>query len=190
MPSPPPLRSRELRPVFLTGERVYLRAFLPEDKDHAAAWFPGPFPVNSIRAESFLKDVHKEEALRTRRLAIVRTTGDDLIGGARVWMGHWHSELSFQLAPWLDAIEADELRAEALELAVRWLRDDWELPSIRVELAADQPLTDAAAERLGMTLAARLREHVARPGGRADLIVRQLTRPSWSFPRMEEAADA
>jgi RimJ/RimL family protein N-acetyltransferase len=50
---------------------------------------------------------------------------------------------------------------------------------VRLTVAADQPATLAAADALGMVRAARLREWLARPGGRVDQIYCEALNPRW-----------
>ena len=89
--------------------------------------------------------------------------------------------LRLHLAPWLD--DADAWRAEALGLVVPWLRDEGEMMVISVAIDADQPRTLAAATALGMVETARLRERVARPGGRVDEFRYQALNPRWEVER-------
>ncbi len=83
--------------------------------------------------------------------------------------------------------ESDALRAEVLGLVVPWLRDELELMTVTVDIAADDPAALAAATALGMVLGVRLREHVARPAGRVDLLQFQALNPG---RRVLERADA
>jgi hypothetical protein len=46
-------------------------------------------------------------------------------------------------------------------------------------IAADETETVAAAEALGMTASVRLREHIARPGHRVDLLLYQALFAPW-----------
>lgn len=167
-----------MRATFLTGERVYLRVMLASDKEHAAAWFDSPFPIDATRAEKFLKEAHQRPWPRPLHLAIVRAADEAVIGGATVrsWNGRT-ARLSFHLAPWL--AEADAPRAEALRLLVPWLRDEHEHMVVRVAIAADEPATLAAAEALGMVAGVRLRERLARPGGRVDQFLYEALNPRW-----------
>lgn len=177
--------SARLRVTFLTGESVYLRAMALEDRDHAAAWFPGPFPVNAAKAEHVLRETHKSLDPPELYLAIVRAADDTVIGGVRLWSDRRAAELTFTMAPWV--ADADARRAEGLRLLVRWLRDEAEMMTITVTIAADEPLTIAAAEDLGMVRAGTLREWYARPGKRVDLHHYQALNPNW---RVVEGADA
>lgn len=167
-----------MRVVYLTGERVYLRPLVAEDKEHAAAWFPGPFPVNASRAEEWLKEEHANAWSRwAQHYAIARVTDDVVVGGVTFWNDQRKGALLFHMAPWLP--EADMLRAEALRLLIRWIRDDLELMTVVAHLAADETETIATAETLGMTANGRLREHIARPGHRVDLLVYQALFAPW-----------
>jgi hypothetical protein len=51
-----------------------------------------------------------------------------------------------------------------------------------LEIPSDQNVTIAAARELGMPLAVRLREHIARPGHRVDLLLYQAPGPVWTYP--------
>src|SRR5262245_15560399 len=134
-----------LRPVYLQGTRVYLRAMVEADKESGAAWLDETFPVNTTRAEAALKEEHGGEWWRRteRRLGIALAEGDELVGSAQVSShdGNRTGHLSFEMAPWRD--DADDLRGEALGLLVRWLRDGTELMVVTIELPADQAATIA-----------------------------------------------
>jgi RimJ/RimL family protein N-acetyltransferase len=171
----------DLRPVYLSGPRVYLRAVVEADKERGAAWLDQTFPVNVARAEAALKEEHEGPWWRRaeRRLVIALGEDDEVVGSALVSSHNANrtGRLRFQMAPWRD--DADALRAEALGLLVHWLRDETELMTVTVELPADQPATIAAAEAFGMVRNARLRERFARPGARVDCLVYQALNPRW-----------
>jgi RimJ/RimL family protein N-acetyltransferase len=173
-----------VRPAYLTGQRIYLRAMLLIDKEHAIAWHASPFPIDATRAEVILKEGHAHfwGSPRTQ-YAVVRLDDDAIIGG--VVVGSWNTRTAWlyvHMAPGL--AEADDLRAEVLRIAVPWLRDEREMMSVTVPIAADEAATERAAEELGMVLSVRLREHVARPGHRVDRLIYQALNPRW------EVADA
>jgi RimJ/RimL family protein N-acetyltransferase len=170
----------DLRPVYLRGRGVYLRAMVKDDKERGTAWYDGRLPVNAARAEKVLEEEHKHTWDRMRRrLAIVRTEDDDVVGSALVlsWNRLRTCRLDIRMAPWLQ--DADALRAEALGLLVHWLRDEMELMVVTVEVAADEPATIAAAEALGMAQTARHREWYGRPDGRVDCLLYQALNPRW-----------
>jgi RimJ/RimL family protein N-acetyltransferase len=167
-----------MRVVYLTGERIYVRPLVAADKDHAAAWFPGPYPVNATRAEAWLAEEHANAWDRwAQHYAIARTADDRVVGGVTLQNDQRKGTLFFHMAPWLP--DADTLRAEALGLLIRWVRDDLELMTVVAHIAADEPETVAAAEALGMTANVRLRQHIARPGHRVDLLLYQALFAPW-----------
>ncbi|RIK44176.1 MAG: hypothetical protein DCC58_08635 [Chloroflexi bacterium] len=177
--------SSRLRATFLSGDTVYLRALVLEDKEHAIAWHPGPFPVNAAKAEEVLRDEHKSLSPRVQHLAIVRTHGDEIVGGARIWSDERWTDLNVTMAPALP--DADELQAAALRLLIPWLRDEVEMMVTATSIASDQPVSIAAAEQLGMERTATLRQWLARPGGRIDQYRYEALNPDW---RIEEPTDA
>jgi RimJ/RimL family protein N-acetyltransferase len=175
-----------LRATYLTGERVYLRGMTLADKDHATAWFDGPFPIDATRAEEFLKDEHKDLSSRERHLIIGLTDTDEIAGCLHIYTNGQTADIWFSMAPWLD--DADSLQADTLRMVIPWLRDEATMITTDLEVPADESRTIAAAEELGMQLAVRLREHIARPGHRVDLLLYQAPGPAWTYA--EEAVNA
>jgi RimJ/RimL family protein N-acetyltransferase len=168
-----------MRAVYLTGERLYLRAMMAADVEHAQAWFHETYPMNAARAKAVLEEQYKGWPVRRPRYVIARVDGDEIVGGV-VMDGRdgRRCRLEFHMAPWLP--DADAVRAEVLGLLVPKLRDEVELMVVGAWVAADQPATIAAAEAAGMVVGARLREFVARPGGaRADLLLLEALNPRW-----------
>ena len=171
---------QHLRPAYLTGPNVYLRAMVEADKDRGGAWLDERFPANASRAEKALEEEHKDLWRRAeRRLAIARIADDEVVGSVQV-VSRDHrrtGSLRFEMAPWRE--DADVLRAEALGLLVRWLRDEFELMVVEAELPADQRATIAAAEAAGMIRQGTLREWFARPGRRVDCLIYEALNPRW-----------
>ena len=167
-----------LRVIFLTGERVYLRAHVPADKECAAAWYPHPFPIDAARAEEILKERHKTLDGKRKYLVICRNATDEVVGGVQLYAGGRHAEIDVYAAPWL--ADAASLRADALRLLVPWLRDEVEMLTVTALIASDESESIAAAEELGMELNVRQREHLARPGGWADRLWYQALNPRWT----------
>lgn len=169
-----------MRAVYLTGEGVYLRAMIADDKATVATWFAGPFPSNATQGERWLNEAHTDVWVsnKPRYLVIVRVADDVPIGGVSLMVrDNRRGQLHFAMAPWL--VEADALQAEALRLIVPWVRDDLELMTLGLYLAADEPVTQAMAEGLGLRESARLREFVACPGGRVDRLFCQMLNAPW-----------
>ncbi|HKF17365.1 MAG TPA: hypothetical protein VKF14_09290 [Candidatus Dormibacteraeota bacterium] len=165
-----------MRIVYLTGERVYLRPLVLTDKDCASAWHPGPFLMGAARAENVLKD---EAAGRERRLALVRSETEEIVGSVKLVSndGFRRCWVTFHMAP--STNDPDALRAEALRMIVPWLRDRMEVMVVSVHVAGDEVETIAAAEELGMVLSVRFREFVARAGCRVDSLTYQALNPRW-----------
>lgn len=161
---------------YLTGPLVSIRALEADDAKHAGTWHPAVFGINAHRGEAILKE-EQESFSRERRLGVVLTDSGELVGGLLLHLRALHAEANLTIAPTRG--DADELRAAALQLVIPWLRDEAEYSTISSEIAADWPLTIAAAEALGMLPTIRLREWLARPGGRTDLLVYQVLNPFW-----------
>lgn len=171
---------------YLTGESIALRALTAADAE-APGWFPGPFPVNPPVVETWLRDQHAfspwDNPARVW-LAIVRTSGDAtgaVIGTVRLDQPRGrYVGIEIAVAPLLEPAEADRVTAETIRLTVPWLIGEMGAMVVNLGLGADQTAARAAATASGMTEAARLREHLARPGGRVDLGWWQVVNPAWS----------
>jgi RimJ/RimL family protein N-acetyltransferase len=165
-----------LRAIYLTGERVYLRALVESDKQQASAWMPGSFPANSVRAEAFFKESVKLWQ-RKNQLVICRTDSDEIVGGVSLWNDPRHAHVRFTIAPRVE--DAGSIRGDVIRLMVPWLRDELDVITTSFDLAADDTEAIAAAEELGLLRAVRLREWIARPGHRVDLYVYQAVNYRW-----------
>ena len=165
-----------MRPPYLSGERFYLRAPDKTDYEVAVAWFPSIFPANAVRAEAYLKD-----ALKTAwgpgaalHLIVARIDGDEVVGGVVIEHPKGpDARVEMTFAPSLPPAEIDLIQAEVLRILVPWLQDEAEVLVATFSIGADQPASLTAADELGLERSARLREFLARPGGRADLILCQ-----------------
>lgn len=181
-----------MRPAYLSTGNLALRAMVATDASAAMSWFPAPFPVSAGQAGRWLADAHRSSVWDdpgTLWLAVLRTQpgtaplgdeGLDQVLGV-VQLRHPRartSDLSVHLARYLLPDERDALQAEVIRLVVPWVRDELEAMVVTLSVGSDDPSTIAAAEGLGMVLAARLREHLARPGGRADLLWYQALNPA------------
>ncbi len=167
-----------MQAIYLTGERIYLRAMQLSDKEHAAAWFDSLYPINATRAEAFLKEELKDPYSHTQRLAVILKETDEIAGGLTSWTNGRKAVLSFTAAPWIT--DADRLRADTLRIVIPWLRDEASMLSVNIAVPADETQSIAVAEELGMQLGVRLREHVARPGHRVDKLFFQALGPIWT----------
>lgn len=170
-----------MRPPFLTGERVYIRAMVEEDKNCAVAWFDSDFPVNAVRAEKFMRDEMKETwAARRKYYVIVRTDSDEVIGGIKLKSWDFRAaDLTIRMAPHLSHDAADGYKADALRLFVPWIRDEHEFMAQTIEIAEDEAHCIAAAEEMDLHFGARFRGYLRRPDSRIDLLVYQALNPNW-----------
>lgn len=170
-----------MKPPFLTGDRVYIRALTMEDKNRAVAWFNSVFPVNSERAERFLRDeVTETWAARRQYLVVVRSDDDEIIGGIKLKTWDLRSmDLRINMAPHLAPEEADSYKAEALRLLVPWMRDEHEYMATTIRFAEDETACIAAAEEMELYFGARFRGFLRRPGGRIDLLIYQALNRAW-----------
>jgi RimJ/RimL family protein N-acetyltransferase len=167
-----------LRAIFLTGESVYLRGMLDDDKLSAIAWYDTVFPVNAAFAEEQLNEQHKEMwDVSKRQFAIVRAGDDAVIGGAVIeYDGDRRAEIRLHTAPLLE--NSDSVQAETLGLLVPWLLEEHNMRRVDVGLAADQEASISAAQELGMFEGVRLREFFHKRGGRVDALIFQILNPN------------
>lgn len=167
-----------MKPVYLSGETVYLRPMVPEDKEIAVAWYDSPLPANSVLAEKTLTDLHSRMwSATTRQYAIARQDDDQVIGGAAIHFqqGDRKAMINLHMAPLLD--DAGELKAAALRIVVPWLLDEHNMRRVDIMLGANEVDTIAVAEELGMFPGVRLREYWHCPGGRVDVLIYQVLNP-------------
>jgi hypothetical protein len=160
-------------PRYLTGARYYLRAPVNDDVAFSASWFPSVFPVSVGQSERYLKDQLKRVwwASDPFHLVVARVEDDQVVGGVIIKRPSGPgAEISLRFAPALGFAEGDRIQANALELLVPWLLNEAEVLTITVNVGADQARTLDAAAQLGMSQQVRLREFLARPGGRIDMI--------------------
>lgn len=171
----------ELRPLYLTGDLVYLRAHVEEDKNCAMAWHPGPFPINSARAEEILKEWHKEFWPKTRHFAVCLVENDEVVGGITINLWQRNADIEMHTAPWLD--NGPEIQGDMMKIVTPWLSVEWDMVAVTFVLPSDQPETIKVAEELELEHTATFREFYARPGGeRADQLIYQKLNPRGEFP--------
>jgi hypothetical protein len=170
-----------MKPPFLTGERVYIRAMVEDDKNCATAWFNSDFPVNAVRAEKYLKDSITETwAARRKFYVIVRTDNDEVIGGIKLKTWDMRAaDLTIRMAPHLSRDAADGYKADALRLFIPWVRDEHEYMAQTIAIAADEMHCIAAAEEMDLYFGVRFRGYLRRPEGRIDLLMYQALNTKW-----------
>lgn len=179
---------------YLTGESIALRALTVADAE-STGWFPGPFPVNPPVVAGWLRRQHAfspwDDPPRVW-LAVVPTIPDaagDVIGTVRLDQPRGRSVgMEIGVAPPLSPDEADRVTADVIRLVVPWLLGEMGAMVVTLGLGSDQPVASDAATACGMAEAARLREHLAGPGGRADLCWWQAVNLAWSVPAGDASA--
>lgn len=170
-----------MKPYFLTGKHIYLRAMKIEDKEHATAWFNSQLPINAVRAEKFLRDELKKTWGPGRRYYVICRNDDDVIVGGIKAKTHEGRvmDTDIRMAPHLSDDDADFYKAQALEQLVPWMSEENEYMAVNVECRADEPQSIAMAEKLGMELGVQVRGYFARPGHRVDLLIYQALNTNW-----------
>src|SRR5215469_15151267 len=129
----------DLRPAYLSGPSVYLRALVEDDKEHAGAWLDDTFPVDATRGEKALTEEHAMTNRRTqRRLAIALKEGDEVVGSAHLASRDRHRTCTVTFTMARCRADSDALRAEALGILVHYLRDETEVMAVTVEVPADE----------------------------------------------------
>lgn len=172
---------------YLSGETIGFRAPLLADAAEAVRWLPGPFPHNTVHTERLLREGETEpwgNAGTTRLVAVARGSGQ-IVGGAEVErQSNRVAWVTLSFAPEFSRDERARYHGEALSILVPWLRDELGMMTVTTAIGDDEPAVRAAAEAVGMTEAVRLRQHLARPGGRVDLLWMQALNPRRT-PRAE-----
>lgn len=179
---------------YLTSDAITLRPMTPDDAANAMEWFPGRFPVSLEQATVWLREQHRSSPWNdTARARLVAVEWDassgregEIVAGIDVVSPRARrSWLRISPAAALEPARADEVQAAILDLVVPWGRDELELMVLAVQIGADQPRSIAACQRHEMHLAARLREHLQRPGRRVDLLTWEALNPNWRTPDLD-----
>jgi RimJ/RimL family protein N-acetyltransferase len=165
---------------YLIGETIYLRGAELGDAKWATAWRAVPFPISAQLAEEQLKKSIPDDLEKWKTLLIACRRDDRRpVGSARIDERHdAASFLSLHSDPALGA-DGDRLQAEMLEAIVPWLSTEHNRPVVVLLTDVDCLPVTAAAERLGMQPAVRLRDGIWRDGALHDLIQYELYHPSW-----------
>lgn len=168
---------------YLRDERFGLRAPNLDDADSACAWYEGPFPLSSETARNLLAEQETIPwgANPTIRLMVVDLATSTVVGGALVERtDNRVSDLRITVGgPELSHEEHQRMRAAVLGLVAPWVMNELDLMTTRIDVPADEAILIDAAIQLGMLEAARLREHVARPTERVDLLMLELVDRDW-----------
>lgn len=169
--------------TFLQDERYGLRAPSLGDAEQVGVWCEGQFPIPPDTAGELLNE---QETIPwgnnpTIRLMVVELATDAIVGGVLVERtDNRVSELKVTVGgPEISSERRQRISAAVLRLLVPWVMDELNLMTTRIDVLADQTIIIDAAAELGLIEAVRLREHIARPSGRVDLLM--LERVNWQW---------
>ncbi|HVL24194.1 MAG TPA: GNAT family protein [Thermomicrobiales bacterium] len=169
--------------IYLRNERIGLRAPEREDAAQVAAWHEGAFPLTPEAAGALLvaqETIPWGNNPAIRLIAVELATGavaggavlertDNRVGKLRLTAGGAERP----------AAERQGIRAEMLRILLPWAMDEIDLMVVSVDIPADETVLIEAATEAGMRQAVRLREYVARPAGRVDLLMFERVNPAW-----------
>ncbi len=172
---------------YLSGATIGFRAPRLADAVEAVRWLPGPFPHYTVHTERLLRERETDPWANsgTTQLVAVEHDSGRIMGGAEIERQDRRvAWITLSFAPDLTRAERERMHAEALSILVPWLRDELGMMTITTAIGDDEPAVKAAAEAAGMHEAVRLREHLARPGGRVDLVWLEALNPR-RMPQVE-----
>jgi RimJ/RimL family protein N-acetyltransferase len=168
---------------YLSDDRYGLRAPNLDDAERSVAWYEGPYLLSPESARSLLAEQETIPwgANPTIRLMVVDLAAGVVAGGALVERtDNRISELRITAGgPDFSNEERQKMRAAVLGLLAPWVMGELDLMTARIDVPADETILIDAAGKLGMVEAARLREHVARPTERVDLLMLELVNRDW-----------
>lgn len=169
--------------AYLKDDRYGLRAPVPEDADHAMAWYEGAFPIPAEAAHDLLTG---QETIPwgmnpTIRLMVVELATGDIVGGVLVERKDDRvARLRLTAGgPDPSGEDAQRLRADVLRLLVPWVMGELNMMVAVIDVPADEAILIDAARELGLVEVVRLRQHIARPAGRIDLLMLERVDRQW-----------
>jgi RimJ/RimL family protein N-acetyltransferase len=169
--------------IYLRNDRLGLRAPVREDAHCAHAWYEGPFPVTPKGAEDVLVE---QETIPwgnnpTIRLIAVELASGAVIGGALVERSDSRVGKLRITAGGADRPDEERqgVRADVLRILLPWAMGELDLMVVTVDIADDERIVIDAATEIGMREVVRLREHVARPTRRVDMLMFERVNLAW-----------
>lgn len=172
----------DLVATYLRGPLIGLRAPSLDDACSIAAWDDAPLPRTPDAAREML--IRTEQTpwgnAELLRLMIVDLASGTVHGSVMIERQHDRiGKVRVVSSPMLAIDRREAIEADALDLVVPWLRDELDLMMIVLDIASDRSTVIARAGAHGLREVVRLREHVRRPHGRADLVSLELINPAW-----------
>lgn len=169
--------------IYLRDDRYGLRAPVPEDAEAAVAWYEGAFPISAETAARLLTE---QETIPwgvnpTIRLLVVELATGNVVGGTLVERQDSRvGKLQVTAGgPDRSSEAAQRLRAAVLRLLVPWVMGELNMMTAVIDVPADEAIVIDAATRLGMVEVVRLREYIARPSRRVDLLMLERVNREW-----------
>ena len=187
---------------YLATDHYALRPLTADDAATASAWLPSPFPVGPAAAARWLEEHHRwspwddpaELWLAVERIGDGRETV--VLGSVRVLSPRGRTvDAIAHLDPSLPPAAQDAALAGVVTIVVPWVMGELEAWSLTVPIPDDRPAARAAAGQLGLVPTVRLREALARPGGRSGLwwyqaFREELPRPAGDVQPWQGCGDA
>lgn len=166
--------------VWLRGDLIGLRAPVRSDAGEVDAWYAGDPPLTPDAAEALLVAGERIPWGNNPvvRLMIVGLVEGSVLGSVVVYRSQSRtSRVELVLGSRIE--DRGEIQHEVLELVVPWLLGELGLMTVKIRIPADDTSLIAAAGQAGMRQAVRLREAIARPTGRVDLLMFERVNPQW-----------
>lgn len=169
--------------TYLRDDRHGLRAPVAEDATFADAWYEGAFPISAETARAMLLE---QESIAWGANPVIRLVAVELgtgaiVGGAIVERQDTRvGKLQVTTGgPDRAGERAQRLRAALLRLLVPWVMGELNMMTAVIDVPADETHLIDAARDVGLVEVARLREHIARPDGRVDLLMLERVNRRW-----------
>ncbi len=167
---------------YLSGRSIGLRAPLPDDANAIATWDDAPLPRTPDAGREMLRRTEQTPWGNARhlRLMIIELASCQIAGSVMIERQQDRiGKIRIIPAPLLPPDRRDEIEAEVLGLVVPWMQEELDLMVLVLDIRSDRTAAINRAEELGMAEVVRLREHILRPDGRADLVTLELINPVW-----------
>jgi RimJ/RimL family protein N-acetyltransferase len=162
----------EVQQTYLVGPTIHLRAIESDDAASEPSWRQSWFPRARAVSEAKIEDEYSGSGDTT--LMAVRNADDVIVGSVLIWFdGAWNYTRPF-VARWLAPDAAEAVEAEIVELLLPFLVDEGGAIAALVEVPSEQPLVEAALERIGARFCYRQREAWQLGGQRRDKLGFQL----------------
>lgn len=169
--------------IYLRDDRYGLRAPVPADAEIAGAWHEGAFPISAEAARAMLlaQETVPWGGNPTIRLIAAELGSGAVVGGALLErQDNRVGKLRITAGgPDRAGEAAQRLRAALLRLLVPWAMGELNMMVVVIDVPADETIVIDAARALGLDEAVRLREHIARPVGRVDLLTLERVNRRW-----------